>query len=401
MTERTLLMIPGPIEFEPEVLRAVGRQTTSHTDPEFAKAFGRALGRMRDVFLAPTAQPFIVAGSGTLAMEMAVANLVTHGDRALVVNTGYFSDRMGEILSRYGAEVTHVRAPAPAFDVPALADIERALTGASFKLVTVTHVDTSTGVRAPVEAIAKLARASGALVVVDGVCSVGGEELRQDAWGVDVALTASQKAMGVPPGLALVSVGPRALDAWRARKTKVGSLYLDFGEWLPIMEAYEKGQAAYFATPAVNLVLGLDVSLAQIMSETMDARTLRHRRLAGAFRAAWRALGLRTLPVREDITANTLSALYFPHDVDASLVGRVRAEGVVLAGGLHPEVKTKYFRVGHMGALRESDVVATVGAIERALLAGGHPIAPGVGVSAAQGFLAGALADARGERARA
>ena len=128
---------------------------------------------------------------------------------------------------------------------------------------------------------------------------------------------------------------------------------------------------------------------------------MRHRRLASAFRAAWGALELRTLPVREDITANTLSALYFPSDVDASLVARVRAEGVVLAGGLHPEVKTKYFRVGHMGALRESDVVATVGAIERALLAGGHPIAPGVGVAAAQEFLARTVADARGERARA
>ena len=224
--------------------------------------------------------------------------------------------------------------------------------------------------------------------MVDGVCSVGGEELLQDAWGVDVALTASQKAMGVPPGLALVSAGPRAMDAWRARKTKVPSLYLDFGEWLPIMEAYEKGQAAYFATPAVNLVAGLDVSLAELVREGMDARTKRHLRLAGAFRAAWRALELRALAVRDDIMANTLSALYFPSGVDASLVGRVRAEGVVIAGGLHPEVRAKYFRVGHMGALRESDVVATVGAIERALIAGGHRVEPGVGVAAAQSVLA-------------
>jgi alanine-glyoxylate transaminase/serine-glyoxylate transaminase/serine-pyruvate transaminase len=386
MSERTLLMIPGPIELDPEVLRALSRPQLGHMDPEVTRAFGRVLGRMRDVFLAPGAQPFVVAGSGTLAMELAVANVVDPGERALVVGTGYFSDRMRAILERLGAEVEEVRAPLG--EIPDLGAVERALAAATTKVVTVTHVDTSTGVRAPVAEVARLAQAHGALCVVDGVCSVAGEELRQEAWGVDVCLTASQKALGAPPGLALVVVGPRALAAWRAKKRKVASLYLDFGEWLPIMEGYERGTPAYFATPAVNLILALDVALAQVVAEGMDARFARHARLAAAFRAAWRALGLAILPAREAIAASTLSAVYYPDGVDASLVGRVRAEGVAIAGGLHPDARTRYFRVGHMGAMQASDALAAVGAIERALLAGGHKIEPGAGVAAAQAALA-------------
>jgi alanine-glyoxylate transaminase/serine-glyoxylate transaminase/serine-pyruvate transaminase len=390
MTERTLLMIPGPIEVEPEVLRAVGRAAPSHMDPDFARAFGRALARMREVFAAPTGQPFVVAGSGTLAMELAVANVVEPGDRAVVVNTGYFSDRMGAILERLGARVAHVRAPAG--DAPDLAEIERAIVAEPTKVVTITHVDTSTGVLADVESIARLARAHGALSVVDGVCATAGERFSQAAWGVDVCLTASQKAIGVPPGLALLMASPRAIDAWKARRTKVPSLYLDWGEWLPIMSGYEKGAPAYFATPAVSLIAGLDVSLAQIVAEGMDARFSRHRRLAGAFRAAFQALGLTLVPAREAITANTLSAVYYPEGVDVSLVGRVKAEGVVIAGGLHPEIKARYFRVGHMGAISPSDVISSVGAIERGLAASGHRFEMGAGVAAAQRALASATA---------
>ncbi|APR79300.1 Serine--glyoxylate aminotransferase [Minicystis rosea] len=385
MSERSLLMIPGPIEFEPEVLRAVGRAAPSHMDPDFVRVFGRALGRMRDVFGAPTGQPFVVAGSGTLAMELAVANVIEAGERAVVVNTGYFSDRMGSILERLGARVVHVRAPVGG--APSLEEIEKAVAAEPTKLVTITQVDTSTGVLADVEGVARVARAHGALSAVDGVCATGGERFAQDAWGVDVCLTASQKAIGVPPGLALVMASPRALDAWKARKTKVASMYLDWGEWLPIMSGYEKGAPAYFATPAVTLIMGLEVSLGQLVAEGMDARFSRHARIAGAFRAAWSALGLRLLPLREDLAANTLSAVCYPDGIDASLVARVKAEGVVIAGGLHPEVKAKYFRVGHMGAVSASDTLATIGAVERALATGGYAFTKGAGLAAAQAVL--------------
>jgi len=381
MSERALLMIPGPIEFEPSVLQAMGEKTRSHLDPVFIGAFGRALKRLREVFVAPTAQPFVIAGSGTLAMELAVANLCEPSDAALVVNTGYFSDRMAKMLERHGASVTQVRAPPG--EVPPLDEVKKALAQRPFKLMTVTHVDTSTAVLAPVKQLAALAKEHGALCVVDGVCSVGGEALEQDGWGVDVALTASQKALGVPPGLAVLCAGPRALAAFRARKKPVASVYLDWSEWLPIHEAYEAGKAAYFATPAVNLISALEVSLGQLLAEGMAARVARHQKIAAAARSAWKALGLSMLP-REDAAAHTLSALYYPPGVDTGLVKKIADEGVTVAGGLHPDLRAKYFRVGHMGATGPAELLTVVGAIERALKASGAKIELGAGVAAAQ-----------------
>ncbi|MFO0597942.1 MAG: alanine--glyoxylate aminotransferase family protein [Myxococcaceae bacterium] len=365
MTERTLLMIPGPIEFEPSVLRALGEKTRGHLDPVFMKAFSRSLKRLREVFAAPSAQPFVVAGSGTLAMEMAVANLAQPGDKALVVNSGYFSDRIGTMLERHGAQVTHLRAAPGA--IASLEEVEKALATRQFKLMTITHVDTSTAVLAPVKELAALARKHDALCIVDGVCSVGGEELQMDAWGVDVTFTASQKALGAPPGLAILLAGPRAMAAWKARTKPVASMYLDFAEWLPIHTAYEEEKPAYFATPPVNLITALDVSLGHLVEEGMANRVARHQRIAGEFRAAWKAMGLEHLPKSEALRAHTLSALYYPQGVDAALVKAIGAQGVTVAGGLHPELRTKYFRVGHMGAVTMNDVAAVTAAIGRAL----------------------------------
>ncbi|MGD8794586.1 MAG: alanine--glyoxylate aminotransferase family protein, partial [Anaerolineae bacterium] len=308
-------MIPGPIEFTPEVLRAMGMATASHVAPNFIEAFGQALERLRQVFLSPDGQPFVVAGSGSLAMDMAASNLIEPGDRALVVNTGYFGDRFAAILHRYGAQVSQVSAPAVG-DVPALAEVEAALQGGDFKLMTITHVDTSTAVAADVKALAALGRAHGVLVVVDGVCSVAGEEMRQDEWGVDLALTASQKAIGVPPGLALVVAGPRAMDAYYRREAPVGNYYADWSQWLPIMEAYEARRPSYYGTPPVNLIWALNVSLGQILEEGMAARFTRHERLSRAVRAAVEALGLRQVPVSAGLTATTLTAPYYPDGVD-------------------------------------------------------------------------------------
>ncbi|GAI41947.1 unnamed protein product, partial [marine sediment metagenome] len=237
MKDRTLLMIPGPIEFEPDVLQALGAPTTSHVAPEFIEVFGQALERMRKVWLCPSGQPFVVAGSGMLALEMAVVNLIEPGDKALVLETGVFGDRYAELLARYGAEVTVLRAPLG--NTVDLEQTEATLQDASYKLMTITHVDTSTGVRVDAKALGVLGRKYGVLTVLDGVCSVAGEELCQQEWGIDVALSASQKAIGVPPGLALLMVGPQAMAAWRARKSAVSSYYADWSNWLPIMEAYE------------------------------------------------------------------------------------------------------------------------------------------------------------------
>ncbi len=385
MKDRKLLMIPGPIEFTPEVMRAMGMPTTSHVAPNFIEVFGQALERLRQVFLCPSGQPFVVAGSGSLAMDMAAANLIEPGDKALVVNTGYFSDRFGAILERYGATVTHVRAPAVG-DTPALEDVQAAL-AEGYKLMTITHVDTSTAVCADVTGLAALGREHGTLVVVDGVCSVAGEELRQEKWGVDLALTASQKAIGVPPGLALMVVGPRALNAFRQRKTPVGCYYADWAQWLPIMEAYEARKPSYYGTPPVNLIAALNVSLGQILDAGMDACFARHRQLSEAFKAAVTALGMKQVPVSADKTATTLTAPYFPDGVDRAMLAHVKEAGAIVAGGLHPDIKPLYFRVGHMGVVSASDILATVGAVEKGLSQVGYEFEPGTGLAAAQAVL--------------
>ena len=382
MKGRKLLMIPGPIEFEPDVLATLGAPTTSHVAPDFIETFGQALERMREVFLCPDGQPFIVAGSGTLAMDLAGANLIEPGDKALVVNTGYFGDRFDALLARYGADVTHVRAPVGGR--PALDEVEAALKADSFKLMTVTHVDTSTGVLTDVKGLAALARQYDTLCVVDGVCSVAGEALRMTDWGVDLALTASQKAVSVPPGLALVVAGPRALAAFDARKTPVANYYADWANWLPIMKAYEARTAGYFGTPAVNLVSALNVSLGQILAEGMDVRFKRHEALSRAFQRAMAALGLGQVPLKAEYAAHTMSAPLYPEGVAAGeLLPRIGAAGVMLAGGLHPANKAEYFRIGHMGPTSLNDLLATIGAIEVGLEGCGYQFDLGAGVAAA------------------
>ncbi len=388
MKNRSLLMIPGPIEFEPAVLAEMGAPTTSHVAPNFIEAFGQALDRMRQVFLCPDGQPFVIAGSGTLAMDCAGANLVEPGDRALVVNTGYFSDRFAAILERYGAQVSQVRAGIG--DRPTLEAVEAALRQGTCKLMTVTHVDTSTGVLTDIRGLAALARKYNTLIVVDGVCSVAGEELRMADWGVDLALTASQKAIGVPPGLALLVAGPAAIQAFRARKTPGLNYYADWTNWLPVMEAYQARKTAYFGTPAVNLVFALNVSLGQILAEGMEARFARHKMLGRAAKAAVTALGLSQVPVSPAVAANTMTAPRFPQSVNGpDFLARVGKAGVTLAGGLHPAIRSEYFRIGHMGAATPGDILATVGAIETALSECGYSFAPGAGVAAAMS--AGAL----------
>jgi len=382
MKDRTLLMIPGPIEFEPAVLAALGAPTTSHIAPDFIEAFGQALERLREVFLCPDGQPFVVAGSGTLSMDLAGANLVEPGDRVLVINTGYFGDRFGALLERYGAQVTHVRAPVGAS--PSLAEVEKALRQNDFKLLTITHVDTSTGVLADVQGLASLAHQYGALCVVDGVCSVAGEELRMTEWRVDLALTASQKAISVPPGLALVVAGPRAMEAFHRRSSPVANYYADWGNWLPIMEAYEERRPAYFGTPPVNLICALNVSLGQILAEGMTARFERHRALGRACQQAIAALGLGQVPLKAEEAAHTMTAPRYPAGIAAAdLLPRVKAAGAILAGGLHPEIKAEYFRIGHMGPTNLGDLLATIGALETGLAACGYEFEPGVGVAAA------------------
>ena len=379
MKSRKLLMIPGPIEFEPSVLRILGAPTTSHVAPNFIKSFGNCLNMMRKVWLSPKGQPFIIAGSGTLAMDMAACNLVEPGDKVLVISTGYFGDRYATILKRYGAEVTVLEAPFGK-TVPT-ETIDKTLENGNFKILTFTHVDTSTGILVNPKPIGELGKKHKVLTILDGVCSVAGEAIHQDDWNIDIVLTASQKAIGVPPGLALLMVSENAMQVFKSRKTPVLNYYGDFTNWLPIMDAYENENPSYFGTPPVNLIMALEESLKLILEEGMEKRFERHQQIAKAFREAMQCIGLSILPNSNEIAANTLTATYYPKNVSGGdFLGAVAAADIILAGGLLASHKTKYFRVGHMGIVNQSDIIATVAGIEMALKKCGHSFNLGDGV---------------------
>ncbi|MFW6057947.1 MAG: pyridoxal-phosphate-dependent aminotransferase family protein [Persicimonas sp.] len=386
-------MIPGPIEVSPTVLEAFQGPPPSHVAPDFIEKFGRALEMMREVWCASAdSQPFVIAGSGTIAMEMAVGNLLEPGQRALVVNTGYFSDRMAEMLRRRGVQLTEVGAEPGS--VPSIAGIEQALDARQVDAIFATHVDTSTGVRVDAQAIAALARERGVLSVFDGVCATAGEAFEMGEWGADVYLTASQKAVGVPPGLALMVASPRALGA-REALSEPPPMSVDWQQWLPIMNAYEQRQGSYFSTPATNLVEALHTSLSEILvyerggqhgtQQGISARVAAHTAAADAMRAAWSRMGLEIFPQSPELAANTLSAVMYPEGVGPELLADINKRGVIVAGGLYPGRKQTYFRVGHMGhVVTEPELLLqTVRAVAEALVENGHDTDVGEAVSAA------------------
>ena len=389
--ERTLLMIPGPTPITAEVLAAGARTVLSHSDPRMRSFVAESLARLRNLFGAPAAQPIITAGSGTLAMEIGLANLIEPGDRVLVLESGVFGGRFRTIGELNGAEVRVESAPLGHVIDPD--QVRRAIESFRPKVVTITHVDTSTGVRLDVESLSRLARERDALVVVDGVCSIGGEEFHGDAWGVDVALTASQKAIGAPPGLAIVTVGQRARAARENRRAPFTGYFTDFKNWLPVMESYEGGVPGYFGTPAVTLLAMLHTALEELAAEPMPARVARHAWIGGAFKAGVAALGLKNV-ADADANANTLTVVRNPDGVGDELVDAVRAEGVTIARAIHPELRGRSFRVGHMGVCGPAEILTTLGAIERALHRIGESVDFGAGLAAAQRALAeGAPAD--------
>jgi len=383
MKARKLLMIPGPIEFEPEVMQTMAIPTPSHVDPNFIEVFGYSLELMKEVWQCPSGQPFIIAGTGTLAMDIAGSNLIESGENALVISTGYFGERYADLLKRYGAKVDILKAQTG--DIVQMEQIETQLKKKNYKLMTFTHVDTSTAVLNDARSIGALGKKYNVLTILDGVCSVAGEEIRQEEWGIDVVLTASQKAIGVPPGLALLVASPRAMIAFEARSTASGNYYCDWTNWLPIMKAYQDRKPSYFGTPAVNLVMALETSLKLILNEGLENRFRRHLRAGKAVRSAIKTLGLEMIPIDESICANTLSAPCYPDGVEGNeLLGSISKEGVIVAGGLLTDIKSKYFRIGHMGSVNRSDLLATIGALEAGLRHCNFSFEPGAGLMAVQ-----------------
>lgn len=359
--EHKLTMIPGPIEFSDPVLYAMSTPSQAHTSPEFVKTFQSVLQNLRKVFRSSdaAAQPYVLAGSGTLGWDVAASNLLSKGDKVLVLLTGFFSDSFAECLRIYGADVDVVTAEVG--DVVPLSAVEAKLKETKYAAVTITHVDTSTSVVSDVESVAALVKRvlPETLVIVDGVCSIGVENLEFDKWGIDFALTASQKALGVPAGLLIFFASPRAVEKALAKEET--TFFASLKRWTPIMKAYELGSGAYFATPAVQTITALKVSLDEILLESVDARFARHEKQLSKFKSELEALGLTILPVSRDVAAHGLTAVYFPDDVNGpDLLAKLALKGFTVAGGIHKALVGKYFRVGHMGYSLEAGHVDLV-----------------------------------------
>uniref|UniRef100_M4BPY4 alanine--glyoxylate transaminase n=1 Tax=Hyaloperonospora arabidopsidis (strain Emoy2) TaxID=559515 RepID=M4BPY4_HYAAE len=378
MTKTVLCMNPGPIEFEPRVLKPFAMEGISHVDKTVIEVFGQCLEKMRKVFLAPDGQPLIVAGSGTLGWDMVGANLVNKGDDVLIVNNGYFGDNFGQCLECYGASTTHVRGEIGS--QASIMELEAVLQrGVNFKVVTITHVDTSTGVCAHVEEVAAAIRRiqPNAVIVLDGVCATGGEVTRMKQWDIDVVLTGSQKCIGVPAGLSLMVIRPRALQLFE-NNTSTVKYYVDWRNWLPIMKNYEARQPSYFATPSVNHLFALNEALDILLENGgMEQRFREHKFIGDAVKEAMTTLGCSLVTV-DGCGASTLTCVRYPIGVGAAdFLPKAVKRGVSLAGGLHKAIKTEYFRIGHMGpsTRRLDHILKTVDAIEGALIECGHKVA--------------------------
>jgi aspartate aminotransferase-like enzyme len=377
MKERELLMITGPTNIDPSVLRALSKPPTLHVGPEFVQIFKETLANLKTIF-ATRSEVFVVAGSGTLALEMAVANVVEPGDKVLNVLAGLFGQYFVKISQAHGAESKVLEVP---WGKPVKPEqIEEALSREDFKAVTITHVDTSTSVANPIREIGDMMRKHGnAIYVVDAVCSLGGMEVRMDEWNIDVCACGSQKCLGMPTGLSLVAAGPRALERVQTRKNAVSFWYGDFKNWLPVM----REPSNYFATPPVNMIYGLHEALKIVLDEGLEQRFRRHRVIGEAFRAAMEAIGV-SLVAERGYNADTVTAAYYPKGIeDSAFRSEMKKQGVIVLSTIG-QLKGKGFRVGHMGNVSQGDIMATVAAVEMSLKKLGHSFDFGAGLKAAE-----------------
>jgi aspartate aminotransferase-like enzyme len=370
-----LLMIPGPTPVLGDILAALGEPTVSHTSAFLADIIRACQEGIRMLVGSENASVFIFGGAGTLAQEAAVANLIAPGERLLVASNGFFGDRFVPIAQAHAIEVTHLRAEWGRSVTPA--SLDEALSSGPYRAVTLTHVETSTGVMAPVKELADVARRHNALVIVDAVCSLAGTPVEMDAWGLDIVLTGAQKALGVPPGLAILAASPRAIER-RHAMDRVSTYYADFRNWEPVM----LDPRVYFSTHAVNLFYALKVALELIAAEGLQRRFERHCRLASSFRNGMAALGFPALTA-DQFLAPTMSVAGYPRGINDSNFLPALNEGGVVAAGCLGDFKGKGARYGHMGNITQDEVLRAVASVERVMVANGLDVTPGSGLSAA------------------
>ncbi len=354
------LRIPGPTPCPDDVLQSMSRQMINHRGPEFADIIARITDGLKRMFETKN-DVLTLTSAGTGAMESAVVNTLSPGDRVLVVSIGVFGDRFADIAKTYGVEAEKL-----SFEQGTAADpakvAEALKKDGSYKAVLFTHNETSTGVTNDLGALAKAARGArpDILIIVDAISSLGSVPLPVDAWDLDVVLTGSQKGWMVPPGMAMVAVSARA---WAAiEKARIPRYYFDYGKAKSYLE---KGQTPW--TPAVSVYFAMDVALKKLEAEGLANIHARHARLGQFTRDNVKALGLKLL-ANERVASNTVTAVVVPEGVDGPALNKMmRTEyHTVLAGG-QGALTGKIFRIGHLGFVSEADLQACFDALKLAL----------------------------------
>ena len=382
--------IPGPTNM-PEILRkAVDMPTLDHRSALFAHILRPALDGVKKVMKSETAEVFVFPSTGTGGWETAISNTLSAGDVVLAARHGMFSQRWIDMCQRHGLDVMVVDAPwgagLPADRYEELLTADKAH---AIKAVLVTHNETATGVRSDVAAVRRALDAARhpAMLFVDGVSSIASMDFRMDEWGIDVAVTGSQKGFMLPVGLGIVAFSPRAMAA-----TKEAGLPRTYFDVRDMERSYANGGYPY--TPSVGLLNGLKLSTELLLAEGLDNVFARHHRIASGIRAAVRAWGLSLSAQSEDLYSDTVSAVRTPEGCDATALVSHAARRYDVAFGVGlGEVAGKVFRIGHLGSLTEAMALAGVATAEMAMVDLGLNIRLGSGVAAAQSYYRGAAAD--------
>jgi aspartate aminotransferase-like enzyme len=374
MAEKRYLLTPGPTPVPPEVLAALAQPVIHHRERDYREIYGRCLSRLREVYRTEN-DVLMYTTSGTGAFESAVANMTSPGDRQLVLSAGNFGERWAGLATAFGADLVHARLEWG--DTPEPEDLRAALDRAGdVRVVYLTHSETSTGVVCDIQALVAVAKETGALVVVDAVSSLGAVPLESDAWGIDVVVSGSQKALMCPPGVAFTSVSPAALEA-AARATSPRYVL----DWERTRKAQAKLDAPF--TPAVSIVRALDVSLGLLLEEGLEAAFDRHARLGRACREGAKAMGLELFSPDDERSA-VVTAIRSPEGVDGTeIVSSLRDRfGITIANG-QGDLKGKIFRIGHIGWFDVFDITTALAAVELTLADAGAEIERGVAVTRA------------------
>jgi serine---pyruvate transaminase len=373
MAGKRYLMAPGPTPVPPEVLAAGAEPVIHHRGPDFRELLKRCLARLREV-ARTTNDVLLFTASGSGAFESAVVNLLSPGDRVLVVIAGEFGERWASMATVYGADVQELRYAWG--ETPQPDDVRARLDETGADVVFVVHSETSTGVVCDLQALASAVREAGAVLVVDAVSSLAAVPVETDAWGLDVVVAGSQKALMTPPGLSLTTVSPAAWE--RCARTTTPRFYFD---WAKLHALLQAGSTPF--TPAVSLVVALDKALELLLDEGLEAAFARHAALGRACREGAKAMGLDLFSPDEERSA-IVTAILTPPGVDArEVVLALRDRFAITVAGAHGDMGPKMLRIGHIGYYDVFDITTALAALETVLVERGSDVERGVAVTRA------------------